>query len=66
VKGTNPTEKAAQEKASKNWGKREAVSSIEWAPQIHRLISGAEEAGGFGRIPDHQEGVRCKAPRSEE
>jgi hypothetical protein len=31
VKGTNPTEKAAQEKASKNWGKREAVSSIEWA-----------------------------------
>ena len=31
-----------------------------------RLISGAEEGRGFGRIPDHQEGVRCKAPRSDE
>jgi hypothetical protein len=35
-------------------------------PKIHRLISGTEEGRGFGRIPDHQEGVRCKAPRNDE
>jgi hypothetical protein len=35
-------------------------------PKIHRLISGIEEGRGFGRIPDHQEGVRCKAARSDE
>jgi len=34
--------------------------------QIHHLISEAEEGREFGRIPDHQEGVRCKAPRSDE
>jgi len=34
--------------------------------QIHRLIPGVYAGRGFGGIPDHQRGVRCKAPRSND
>jgi hypothetical protein len=32
-------------------------------PSNLRIMSFDE---GFGEIPDHQQGVRCKAPRSDE
>ena len=46
------------------WRKMKGMATVE--PNSPPNSGKSDETARLGRFPDHQEGIRCKAPRSEE
>jgi len=71
--GTNQVQVAPKKKNSRNLDRaaeagasHSAGRTITTTPQIYRLIAGVQAGRRYGEIPDHQQGVRCKTPRSHD